>query len=182
MTEPGGKPGIDKRLLRAVLILPGSVLVVVPGAILLATLGSTFSWEVSGPVRLQFWPALLLLAVGLWLMIGTMRLFLKVGEGTPAPWDPPRRFVVEGVYRRVRNPMISGVMMALWAEALVFQSLPLSAWALLFMLGNLIYIPNIEEPGLEKRFGADYRTYKENVPRWLPRPTPWKGSGKGGAA
>jgi protein-S-isoprenylcysteine O-methyltransferase Ste14 len=101
------------------------------------------------------------------------------GGGTPAPWDPPRRFVVAGVYRHVRNPMISGVIAALYAEALLLQSLPLLAWAVLFMLANLAYIPLVEEPGLEKRFGADYRRYKANVPRWIPRLRAWTPPGPG---
>ncbi len=97
-----------------------------------------------------------------------------MGEGTPAPWDPPRRLVVRGVYRRVRNPMISGVIFTLCGEALIFQSLPLAIWAALFVLANMVYIPNFEEPGLEKRVGEDYRVYKANVPRWIPRLTPWQ--------
>jgi protein-S-isoprenylcysteine O-methyltransferase Ste14 len=31
----------------------------------------------------------------------------------------------------------------------------------------------VEEPGLERRFGDSYRAYKANVPRWIPRLTPW---------
>jgi protein-S-isoprenylcysteine O-methyltransferase Ste14 len=47
------------------------------------------------------------------------------------------------------------------------------AWAAFFSLGNLLYIPRSEEPGLERRFGDDYRRYKQHVPRWLPRWRPW---------
>lgn len=71
--------------------------------------------------------------------------------------------------------MISGVFLCLGAEALFFQSVPLAAWAGLFMLINIIYIPNFEEPGLERRFGDAYGVYKNNVPRRFPRLTPWKG-------
>lgn len=160
---------------RAILILPGTVLVVVPVMILLATYASTFSWELSSPARLQFWLALILAAAGLGLMVGTIRLFTSHGEGTLAPWEPPLKLVLRGVYRRVRNPMISGVCLGLCAEALFFQSVPLATWAGLFMLANMIYIPNFEEPGLERRFGEAYGVYKNNVPRWIPRLTPWRG-------
>jgi len=42
----------------------------------------------------------------------------------------------------------------------------------------MIYIPLGEEPGLAKRFGDDYHLYKQNVPRWIPRLTPWEGLSK----
>ena len=28
---------------------------------------------------------------------------------------------------------------------------------------------------LVNRFGEEYLTYKRNVPRWIPRLTPWEG-------
>jgi protein-S-isoprenylcysteine O-methyltransferase Ste14 len=39
---------------------------------------------------------------------------------------------------------------------------------------NSVYFPLSEEKGLERRFGDDYRTYKANVPRWIPRVTAWR--------
>jgi protein-S-isoprenylcysteine O-methyltransferase Ste14 len=106
-------------------------------------------------------------------MTWTIRRFARDGEGTLAPWDPTQRLVVEGVYRHVRNPMITGVVTNLVGEALLFGSSALAVWALLFALANAIYIPLAEEPGLERRFGADYRRYKAGVPRWIPRVRPW---------
>ncbi|MDH3852581.1 MAG: isoprenylcysteine carboxylmethyltransferase family protein, partial [Deltaproteobacteria bacterium] len=98
----------------------------------------------------------------------------KFGKGTPAPWDPPKRLVIRGPYRHVRNPMITGALLVLLAEATLFQSLPIAIWMTVFFIGNAIYFPFIEEKGLEKRFGDEYRNYKANVPRWLPRIRPWK--------
>jgi len=40
---------------------------------------------------------------------------------------------------------------------------------------NAAYIPLLEEPMLVNRFGDDYVTYERNVPRWIPRLTPWEG-------
>jgi protein-S-isoprenylcysteine O-methyltransferase Ste14 len=81
--------------------------------------------------------------------------------------------VVAGVYRHVRNPMISGVVLILLGETLIFRSLGLVEWALIFFAINLIYIPLLEEPMLEGRFGDEYRQYKRHVPRWVPRRTAW---------
>lgn len=101
-----------------------------------------------------------------------MSLFFTLGHGTLAPWDPPRRLVLRGPYQHVRNPMISGVVALLLGEALWFQSPAVLLWAGVFLLINAVYIPRLEEPGLARRFGADYAAYCRHVPRWLPRRTP----------
>ena len=74
--------------------------------------------------------------------------------------------------------MIVGVFLMLTAEALLFSSLALLAWECAFILGNLLYIPLVEEPGLVQRFGAEYEVYRQHVPRWLPRLSAWKSDGK----
>jgi protein-S-isoprenylcysteine O-methyltransferase Ste14 len=83
--------------------------------------------------------------------------------------------VIQGVYRHVRNPMISGVFFVILGEAILTVSLPLFGWFLIFVAVNAVYIPLVEEPGLVKRFGDDYLTYKKNVPRWIPRLRAWPG-------
>jgi len=115
----------------------------------------------------------LCLAFGLALFVASLRRFAAEGRGTLAPWDPPRALVVRGPYRYVRNPMISGVIFVLFGEALVLGSLPHAAWAAFFLLLNLVYIPLVEEPQLERRFGEAYRAYRAYVPRFFPRRRPW---------
>jgi protein-S-isoprenylcysteine O-methyltransferase Ste14 len=80
---------------------------------------------------------------------------------------------VRGPYRYVRNPMISGVLFVLLGEAALAGSLPLLLWFGLVFAINAVYLPLVEEPGLSRRFGDDYATYKANVPRWVPRIRPW---------
>jgi protein-S-isoprenylcysteine O-methyltransferase Ste14 len=116
-----------------------------------------------------------LIGLGLVLMVATIRLFVTVGKGTLAPWEPPQRLVVRGVYSHVRNPMIAGVFFVLLGEAVLTASLPLLGWFAIFVVVNTVYIPLAEEPGLVKRFGADYLAYKQNVPRWIPRMRAWSG-------
>jgi protein-S-isoprenylcysteine O-methyltransferase Ste14 len=112
---------------------------------------------------------LALLAGGLALFAACLFLFWTRGRGTLAPWDPPRRFVAEGPYRFVRNPMISGVIFVLAGEACLLRSAPLAQWAALFALINLVYIPLVEEPMLAARFGETYAHYVGAVPRFVPR-------------
>jgi protein-S-isoprenylcysteine O-methyltransferase Ste14 len=161
------------RLLKTILILPGTALVVVPAVILWAVNATDGAITPATPSQGAFWPGLAFAALGLTLAASTVRLFSTRGRGTPAPWDPPRKLVVQGPYRHVRNPMISAVLAMLAAEALLLQALPLAAWMAFFFAANAVYFPLVEEQGLERRFGDDYRVYKANVPRWIPRLTPW---------
>jgi protein-S-isoprenylcysteine O-methyltransferase Ste14 len=116
---------------------------------------------------------LCLLLVGLWLFVSSLRRFASDGKGTLAPWDPPRKLVIYGPYRYVRNPMISGVVFVLFGEALMLLSGPHVQWALIFLLINFIYIPLLEEQQLKARFGEAYVEYCRHVPRLLPRLRPW---------
>jgi protein-S-isoprenylcysteine O-methyltransferase Ste14 len=161
--------------LRAILLLPFLVTVVIPGIILWLTGPDTLGLWQSAPATRVALPVLgcALICLGLVLMVATIRLFVTVGKGTLAPWNPTQRFVVRGVYRHVRNPMISGVFLVLLGEAVLAASLPLLGWFVVFVAANAVYIPLAEEPGLVKRFGDEYLSYKQNVPRWVPRLRGW---------
>ncbi len=153
------------------------VAVVVP-ALLVWAYGAHFGWDLPAPASILLVIAgLCLLGVGLWLWLQTIRLFVSVGKGTLAPWDPPRRFVVSGPYRRVRNPMISALGFVLLGEAALLGSRAVLILFAGFAITNAIYIPLVEEPGLMRRFGADYEEYRRAVRRWIPRRRPWSQRG-----
>ena len=161
------------RQLVAIVILPLNVAVVVP--VWLARRNGTALTPGDGILELALQAlGLALLGLGLVLFGASLRRFISEGRGTLAPWDPPRRLVVRGPYRYVRNPMISGVLLVLFGEAGVLLSRPQLEWALVFLALNLIYIPLVEEPMLLDRFGADYREYRRHVPGLLPRWRPWE--------
>ncbi|MCL4298340.1 MAG: isoprenylcysteine carboxylmethyltransferase family protein [Anaerolineae bacterium] len=161
--------------IQAILTLPVMVTVVIPGILIWTAEPGRDRWSFPLPLN---WLALvggvLFAGAGLILLLRTISLFATVGQGTLAPWFATRNLVVQGIYQHVRNPMISGVFCILLGEALIFGSTILLAWFIMVVVINGIYIPLFEEPGLEQRFGADYRLYKQNVPRWIPRPTPWQ--------
>jgi protein-S-isoprenylcysteine O-methyltransferase Ste14 len=165
------------RQIASIAALPGVVTLVIP-YLLASEPGTTKpGWGLSSPLNyLPIAIGLLIIGLGLTLMVQTISLFITVGRGTLAPWDATHKLVVRGIYRHVRNPMITGVFCVLVGEAALFGSIAIFIWSLLFALINMIYIPLSEEPGLERRFGEDYLQYKQNVPRWLPRPTPWQPS------
>jgi protein-S-isoprenylcysteine O-methyltransferase Ste14 len=142
-------------------LLPGTVAVVIPALIL--------SFE---GVNVRPATAVLgacAIAAGLGLVAWTIALFVRLGRGTLAPWDPTSRLVVQGPYSYVRNPMITGVGTILAGEAIFFRSWGIAIQLAVFAVVNAIYFPLVEEPGLRRRFGAEYEEYCARVPRWLPR-------------
>ena len=95
--------------------------------------------------------------------------FAVRGKGTPLPLDPPKKLVVDGPYRVVRNPMYWAVFSVMLGEAAVFHSRWLAEWAVGFFLGASLFVLLFEEPALRRKFGEEYEAYCHNVPRWLPR-------------
>ena len=160
------------RQLSAIALLPGVAAVAVPVWIARRNHVALTAPTDQASAALQIFGTGLL-AIGLLLFGASLYCFWSRGRGTLAPWDPPRQFVIEGPYRFVRNPMISGVMFVLMGEALVLRSLSHAEWAGVFILINLLYIPALEEPMLAARFGEPYREYKRRVRRFLPRLRPW---------
>ncbi|MFD1158881.1 methyltransferase family protein [Roseovarius aestuarii] len=157
---------------KAVLILPGTALIYIP--FLIQWFSNSWPFDVIVGTGLHWALAVMLVVPALALAANTMKLFVHEGHGTPAPWDPPQRLVINGPYRYVRNPMLSAVILMILAEAVVLNSPFLLGWAIVFFFLNTLYFIFIEEPGLERRFGEDYLRYKAAVPRWLPMLRPYE--------
>ncbi len=114
------------------------------------------------------WAGLALVVLGGVLALWCIITFATHGRGTPAPFDPPRRLVVRGPYRHVRNPMYLGAGIALAGAALYYRSLALVAYlAVCFALVHLFVI-GYEEPTLGRTFGDAYAAYRQRVRRWWP--------------
>lgn len=166
-SSPEGPP-LWRHLL-AVCALPFTATVAVP-VVLMLTAGFGPGWGLRGaPAALFVAAGVVLALLGLRLAYETISLFRSAGEGTLAPWDPTRRLVVRGPYLRVRNPMITGVGLVLLGEGVALGSTAILIEFGLFALANALWMPLVEEPGLERRFGDEYLEYKRIVPRWIPR-------------
>ena len=163
-----------KSLIKSIIILPVTSALFIPMLLLFVT--SSFVGEKIS-ISLNVFTlsiSFCFFVIGFYLGGVTTYLFFKVGKGTPAPWDPPKKFVVAGPYRYLRNPMILGMYCILLGEAFLFWSLSLFFWLVIFFIANAVYIPLVEEKALLRRFGNDYAVYMNNVRRWIPRLTPWK--------
>jgi protein-S-isoprenylcysteine O-methyltransferase Ste14 len=103
-------------------------------------------------------------AVAVWCIFS----FATIGRGTPFPLDPPRRLVIRGPYRFVRNPMYVGAVLALAGAALFYGSLPLLGYAGFFLLATHLFVVGYEEPTLRRTFGEEYEAYTRKTGRWWP--------------
>src|SRR5208283_5015043 len=135
------------------------------------------------PARILAWAGIVRPAVFEWpqivgLLIGTLGAalalwcvgaFAWIGKGTPAPFDPPRRLVIRGPYRFVRNPMYIGAALALTGAALFYLAVPLFLFVCGFLLVTHLFVVMYEEPTLRRSFGPEYEGYCGRVRRWWPR-------------
>jgi len=115
------------------------------------------------------WIGMAMGAAGLALALGCVLTFVFLGKGTAAPFDPPRRLVVRGPYRFVRNPMYLGAGLLLAGGAVFYRAPWL--WAYLGLLWLVVHLLVVfyEEPTLRRLFGQDYDNYTRRVSRWWPR-------------
>jgi protein-S-isoprenylcysteine O-methyltransferase Ste14 len=118
---------------------------------------------------------ILMIAVGIAVVLDSFARFALQGLGTPAPVLPTRHLVVSGLYRYVRNPMYVGVLGILFGQGLLLGEGRLLAYGGLLWLGVHLFVVGYEEPTLRSSFGTEYETFRRNVPRWIPRLSPWRG-------
>jgi protein-S-isoprenylcysteine O-methyltransferase Ste14 len=109
-----------------------------------------------------------LVVLGIGLALWCVVTFGTIGQGTAAPFDPPRKLVVRGPYRFVRNPMYVGALTALGGAALFYTSLPLLGLLLFYWIVLHAFVYFYEEPTLARTFGPDYDQYRRDVRRWWP--------------
>lgn len=115
-----------------------------------------------------------LIAISLAILIECFARFALKGVGTPAPVAPTQHLVVSGLYRYVRNPMYVAVLGLILGQLLLFGQAALLAYAVTVWLVVHVFVVSYEEPTLRASFPDEYEAYFENVPRWLPRLTPWR--------
>jgi protein-S-isoprenylcysteine O-methyltransferase Ste14 len=142
----------------------GLVLIFLPARVLSVS-------GVRSPAAIGPWQGvgMLVAAAGAALAVACIVAFVLVGKGTPAPFDPPRRLVVQGPYHFVRNPMYIGAGLAMTGAALFYQSSALLGYAAAFLLVSHLFVVAYEEPTLRRTFGNDYTAYCDTVGRWWPR-------------
>ncbi|MDD4625238.1 MAG: isoprenylcysteine carboxylmethyltransferase family protein [Candidatus Pacebacteria bacterium] len=109
------------------------------------------------------------LCAGLIIMGMAARMMFLKNKEAPALRNEPASLITSGLYGYIRNPMVAGSLLILLGEAAIFGSSAILLWLFIFFIINDFYFYFVEEPDLEKKFGQDYKKYKESVPKWLPK-------------
>jgi len=173
MSDTGPTPPPTARLIASI---AGSLafFVVAPGVIALWIPWRLTCWRLQ-PLPPALVPLRLLGAaialVGLLGLAACFARFVVQGLGTPAPVMPPKRLVVTGLYRYVRNPMYVAILWMLAGQALLMGNRALVGYAIVVALMFHLWVIAYEEPTLREKFGAEYDAYRAGVRRWWPR---WK--------
>jgi len=151
-------------------------LVIAPG-----TLAVYVPWHLT---QWRFEPALfptarviggILTAAGLPILLDSFARFALQGLGTPAPVMPPKHLVVTGFYSYVRNPMYVAVTALITGQGLLFGSVTVLEYGAILWAAFFLFVLGYEEPVLGEQFPEEYKRYRANVRRWIPRATPWRG-------
>jgi protein-S-isoprenylcysteine O-methyltransferase Ste14 len=107
----------------------------------------------------------LLIAGGVGLAVRSA--LLLAGRGRPRRGPQPA-FVIAGPYRRMRNPLLAGLVLVVAGATVLSASLAMALVAVASAVVAHAWVVLVEEPRLALRFGAAYAAYLRRVPRWWP--------------
>jgi protein-S-isoprenylcysteine O-methyltransferase Ste14 len=132
-------------------------------------------WQVDGVARVVltavFWTGVLIGLAGSHMLDGLelfgVRQVLAYFRGRALPATP---FRTPGLYRLVRHPMMTGMLMTFWSAPTMTQGGLLFAAAMSAYI--LAAVKWLEERDLRKAFGPEYERYQREVPMLLPTRMP----------
>lgn len=116
---------------------------------------------------------LLCTVAGAWLLATCIWEFARSGRGTLAPVDPPRKLVVRGLYRYVRNPMYLSVTAIVPGEGLLVRSWALLLYWAVWFVGANLFVIGYEEPALRRRCGDASATGTSSTRGGWGAGSPW---------
>jgi protein-S-isoprenylcysteine O-methyltransferase Ste14 len=160
----------------AALVGSAIFLVIAPGTLAVFLPWYFTHWQFAPPLFPGArWLGGVLIVTGLPILLDSFARFALQGLGTPAPVMPPKHLVVTGLYRHVRNPMYVAVTALIIGQGLLLGSVAVLAYGAIVWAGFFLFVLAYEEPALDGQFADEYKRYRANVRRWVPRIKPWRG-------
>ncbi len=96
-------------------------------------------------------------------------VFATRGDGTPIPFDPPRKLVTSGIYRLIANPMQLSTIVSMWLTAWLYMHVGLAIASVSVWLYSISFARWSESVDLAARFGDEWIAYRKKTPLWWPR-------------
>jgi protein-S-isoprenylcysteine O-methyltransferase Ste14 len=127
-------------------------------------------WQLSLIAQILALPAI--------LGLSAVQEFAVRGQGTPVPFDPPKRLVTSGPYAYLANPIQAASCLVLVGLAAVLGS----GWLALAALIDIVYGAGLagwhEQQEMRSRFGAEWQVYRRAVRVWWPVWSPYVCAGQ----
>ena len=131
-----------------------------------------FDGQVRGALRLLLpYSGIVLFVTGFALSFSGTYYLIRRGGATPLLYGETNRLVVAGPYSHLQHPILLGILVMLFGEALWLRSPSVGIYVVVLTTLSHGYVLYVEEPRLVQKFGIDYRSYQRAVPRWLPQLT-----------
>jgi protein-S-isoprenylcysteine O-methyltransferase Ste14 len=158
---------LPARLTLQVILFAGLVFAVLPAMVFHLT-GASLHPLLSRPGWLASLSLQLILVAAI-PGLSAVQEFGERGNGTPLPYDPPRRLVTSGVYAYVRNPMQTSMVLVLLALALALENLLIAGVGVIAFAYGAGFATWHEEAETAVRFGEPWTLYRAHVRTWWPR-------------
>ena len=114
-----------------------------------------------------FWAGAAVLLAGIIVrVVAQMHLHYRLRD--------PVKLTVTGPYSYMRNPIYVGNTLIVCSLCFLSELVWFVPVALLWCTIVYSFVARWEESRLVTKFGPDYETYMQNVPRWIPRLRPWQ--------
>ena len=125
-------------------------------------------WFEGGNILPFPWPYIGALPILLGALIAAQgsRLFAKAGTNI-IPFSESSALVTSGVFSFSRNPMYTGMLLALAGTATIMNGIIPWLVVVAFAAGIRSFFISNEEILMEQTFGEEYLVYKGSVRRWI---------------
>lgn len=160
-----------KNIIGAVNGLNGLILLLISGYFLLFYLPRLIAIPLSNndvAIKILFLIGILIVLIGMFFWLFSVYLLKRFGGGTPNPfYFPSQKLVCVGTYKHVRHPIYLGFILLFIGKSLWNNNFTIIIETMILFCA-LLFIINIEEHNLKKKYGEEYKLYESRSYRLWP--------------